>query len=160
MYRQTIYCAKEHSLKIQTAFKKWRCDNFLQNDDTLTFLLNKLYGHQAILPTAVTKQLKPTYSYDDYAQELRKKIRAINQIAKDHLKQEEIKAKLQYDKSINEKTFKIGDKVLLHDETVRRRRSKKLESQLIGPYTITEKISDVNYAIKGGRKTICMRACK
>jgi len=32
--RQTIYCAKEHSLKIQTAFKKWRCDNFLQNDDS------------------------------------------------------------------------------------------------------------------------------
>jgi len=33
MCRQTIYCTKEHSSKIQTAFKKWRCGNFLQNDD-------------------------------------------------------------------------------------------------------------------------------
>jgi len=32
MCRQTIYYAKEHSL-IQTTFKKWRCGNFLQNDD-------------------------------------------------------------------------------------------------------------------------------
>jgi len=114
------------------------------------------YGHQAILPTALTKQPKPTYSYDDYAQELRKKIRATNQLAKDRLKQEKIKAKLQYDKSVNEKTFKVGDKILLRDETVRRGRSKKL--QWIGPYTITEKISDVTYGIKGERKTI--RACK
>jgi len=33
MCRQTIYCAKGHNLKIQTAFKKWRYGNFLQNDD-------------------------------------------------------------------------------------------------------------------------------
>jgi len=38
--------------------------------------------------------------------------------------------------SVNEKIFKVGDKVLLHDETVRRGRSKKnLETQWIGPYT-------------------------
>jgi len=44
------------------------------------------------------------------------------------LKQEKVKAKLQYDKKVNEKTFKVGDKVL-YDETIRRRRFKKLESQ-------------------------------
>jgi len=97
-----------------------------------------MYGHQAILSTALTKQPKPTYSYD-YAQELRKRIRATNQLAKEHIKQENIKSKQQYDKSINEKLFKVGNKVLLYDETVRRGRSKKLESQWIGPYTIIEK---------------------
>jgi len=86
------------------------------------------YGHQAILPTALIKPPKPTYSYDDYAQELRERLRATNQLAKDRLKEEKFKAKLQYDKSVNEKIFKVGDKVLLHDETVRRERSKKLES--------------------------------
>jgi len=35
----------------------------------------ELYGNQAILPTALTKQPKQTYSYDDYAQELRERIR-------------------------------------------------------------------------------------
>jgi len=44
------------------------------------------------------------YFYDDYAQELRERICATNQLAKDHLKQEKIKAKLQYDKSVNEKS--------------------------------------------------------
>jgi len=45
-----------------------------------------MYGHQAILPTALTKQPKQTYFYEDYAQELREKIRATNQLAKEHLK--------------------------------------------------------------------------
>jgi len=64
---------------------------------------------------------------------------------------------LQYDRSVNEKIFKVGDTVLFHDETVRRGRSKKLESQWVGPYTITAKLSDVNYEIKGG-KTIRVHA--
>jgi len=64
-----------------------------------------MYGHQVILPTALTKQPKPTYFYDDYAQELLERIRATNQLAKDHLKQKKIKAKLQYDKSVNEKNI-------------------------------------------------------
>jgi len=117
-----------------------------------------MYGLQATLPTALTKQPKQTYSYDDYAQELRERIRATNQLAKDHLKQEKVRAKLQYDKSVNKKIFRVGDKVLLHDETVRRGRSKKLESQWIGPYAIIKKISDVNYVIKGGRKTLRVHA--
>jgi len=44
-----------------------------------------------ILP--LTKQPKQTYSYEDYAQELRERIRAINQLVKEHLKQEKEKAK-------------------------------------------------------------------
>jgi len=32
--------------------------------------------------------------------------------------------------------FKVGDKVLLYDETMRRRRSKKLDSLWAGPYTV------------------------
>jgi len=116
------------------------------------------YGHQAILPSALARPPKPTYSYDDYAQELRERLRATNQLAKDHLQEEKFKAKLQYDKGVNKKIFKIGDKVLLLDETVRRGRSKKLESQWVGPYTIIAKFSDVNYEIKRARKTIRVHA--
>jgi len=42
----------------------------------------------------------------------------------------------------------------MHDETLRRGRSKKLESLWTGPYVILEKNSDVNYTIKKGRKTL------
>jgi len=112
-----------------------------------------VYGHQADLPTALTKPPQPTYNYDDYAQELKERLRATNRLAREHVKDEKIKAKLQYDKKAKEITFKVGDKVLVYDETLRRGRSKKLESLWTGPYKITEKHSKVNYTIKKGRKT-------
>jgi len=64
---------------------------------------------------------------------------------------------LYVDKDTNAKTFKIGDKILLQDETLRRGRSKKLEAPWTGPYCI-EKISDVNYKIQIKRKTVCVHA--
>jgi len=87
-----------------------------------------MYGHQSDLPTALTKPLKLTYNYDDYAQELKEMLRAINRLTREHVKDEKIKAKLQYDKKAREVTFKVGDKVLVYDETLRRGQSKKLES--------------------------------
>jgi len=42
---------------------------------------------------------------------------------------------------------------LIYDETLRRGRSKKLESLWTGPYRIIEKNSEVNYTVKKGRKT-------
>ena len=112
-----------------------------------------VYGHRATLPTTLSQPPKPTYSDDDYAQELKEKLRASQQVAKEHLKNEKIKAKENYKKT-KTTTFKVGDKVLLHDETVRRGRSKKLDSLWIGPYTIIEKNSDVKYTIKMRRRTM------
>jgi len=113
-----------------------------------------IYGHRAELPTALTKPPKPTYNYDDYAQELKERLRATNRLAREHVKDEKTKAKIQYDKGAKETTFKVGDKILMFDETLRRGRSKKLESLWTGPYTIIEKNSKVNYTIKKGRKTM------
>jgi len=36
-----------------------------------------LYGHQAALPTALSLPPKPTYTYDNYAKELKPRLRAI-----------------------------------------------------------------------------------
>jgi len=66
-------------------------------------------------------------------------------VAKSHISKAKIKAKIYADQDTNTKTFKIGDKVLLQDETLRRGRSKKLETPWTGPYRDTEKLSDVNY---------------
>ncbi|KAL6427136.1 hypothetical protein ACFW04_008638 [Cataglyphis niger] len=54
-----------------------------------------VYGHQAELPmlSSLTRAPKPTYNYDDYAQELKEILRATNQFAKEHIKEEKIKAK-------------------------------------------------------------------
>jgi len=63
-----------------------------------------------------------------------------------------LKQKYNTTKKAREITFKVGDKVLIYDETLRRGRSKKLESLWTGPYDI-EKNSKVNYTVKKSRKT-------
>jgi len=51
-----------------------------------------------------------------------------NWIARKNLRKEKQKIKKYHDKKVKEIEFKVGDKILLHDETMRRRRSKKLDS--------------------------------
>jgi len=114
-----------------------------------------IYGHRATLPTALSLP-KPTYMYDDYAEKLKRRLRATQQVAKSHISEAKIKAKIYADQDTNTKTFKIGDKVFLQDETLRRGRSKKLKAPWTGPYCVTEKLSDVNYKIQIKRKTICV----
>jgi len=67
-------------------------------------------------------------------------------------KQEKIKAKQQYDKNTKMTQFRVGDKVLMYDDILRRGRSIKLESLWTGSYSILERNSNVNYTIKKGRK--------
>ncbi|KMQ90281.1 enzymatic polyprotein endonuclease reverse, partial [Lasius niger] len=68
-----------------------------------------VYGNQASLPTALTKPPRATYSYDDYAQELRERIRATNQIVRDRVKEEKQKSKEYYDKTAKETLTKRHD---------------------------------------------------
>jgi len=77
-----------------------------------------LYGHQATLPTALSLPPKPTYDNDNYAKELKQRLRATQQVAKSHINEAKIKAKIYANQDSNIKTFKIGDKVLLQDETL------------------------------------------
>jgi len=41
-----------------------------------------IYGHQATLPTALSLPPKPTYTYDNYAEELKQRLRATQQVTK------------------------------------------------------------------------------
>ena len=50
-------------------------------------------------------------------QELCERIRATNQIARKNAKQAKNQAKKQYDKTVREKIFQVGDEVLLYDKT-------------------------------------------
>ncbi|KMQ86221.1 enzymatic polyprotein endonuclease reverse [Lasius niger] len=72
-----------------------------------------VYGHQVDLSTAMTKPPKSTYDYNDYAQELKERLRATNQHAKENVKEEKQKAKKHYDKTGKKTKFKIGDKALV-----------------------------------------------
>lgn len=111
-----------------------------------------VYGHLARLPTTLSIPPKTSYTYDDYVQELKESLRATNQIAKEHLKKIKQEAKEYYYRKTKEINFKVGDKVLLYDEALRRGRSKKLNALWTGPYIVLEKVSDVNYVIKKSRR--------
>lgn len=49
-------------------------------------LFELMYGHQATLPSTLLRSRKSTYTYDDYAQELKERLRATQQIARNHIK--------------------------------------------------------------------------
>jgi hypothetical protein len=68
------------------------------------------------------------------------------------LVQDKIKSKDYYDKDAEPVTYKVGHKVLLNDETVRRGRSRKLSPQYIGPYEVTA-VNGVNTTKRSGRRT-------
>ncbi|KAL6259375.1 hypothetical protein P5V15_009293 [Pogonomyrmex californicus] len=51
-----------------------------------------MYGHRATLPPALTAPPKP-YTYNNYAQELRERLRATQKLAKEHIREAKQKAK-------------------------------------------------------------------
>ena len=57
-------------------------------------------------------------------------------MARSNLNLQKERSKEYHDRSMNTPLFAIGDKVLLHDEKVRRGRSAKLSPPGIGPYEI------------------------
>jgi hypothetical protein len=83
--------------------------------------------------------------------ELRSRLQTVHHHAHKNLITSKGKSKEHYDKTSGDMKLQVGDKVLLFDETVCRGRSRKLNAQLIGPYTMTD-IDKVNTTITRGRK--------
>jgi hypothetical protein len=97
------------------------------------------------------ENLSVQYNYDDFLAKLKDRLRTAHSIARERLIGHKEKSKEYYDKNTKEATFRVGDKVLLYDETVRRGRSKKLSSQGLGPYEVVG-LDRVNATIKKGRR--------
>ena len=110
-----------------------------------------LFGRKPPLPNFMNEKASLNYStYDDYVNEVKQRLQIVHQLASDKINNKKLNEKDHYDQKCVKYTFKIGDKVLLYDESVRRGRSKKLESPWVGPYTIIE-LHNVNAKIKKGR---------
>ena len=58
--------------------------------------------------------------------------------------------KVRYDKRVHEKSFEIGDEVLLYNSALLKQWSHKLEERWLGPYVITWKGSLGAYVISTG----------
>jgi len=111
-----------------------------------------LFGRPSTLPSALKRLPEPQYNYDDYASELKGRLQMVHQHAHKNLVKSKGRSKEHYDRTVGQTKLKVGDNVLLFDETVRRGRSRKLSAQWVGPYTITD-IDKVNATIARGRKS-------
>ena len=106
-----------------------------------------LYGEEATLPTSITTKPKICYNYDDYVQNIKAKMQTTRNIARDEILKHKNLSKLYYDKKGNIKHFKVGDKVLLHNDSGTLGTNKKFNSKWLGPYEIVSIDSDVNCTI-------------
>jgi len=112
-----------------------------------------LFGHRARVPTSLHERPTPRYNYDDYVSELKSRMQTAHAVARDRLVEGKVRSKRDYDKGTVQLTLKVGDRVLLFDENVRRGRSKKLGAKWIGPYVVLA-VEGVNATIKRGRDTV------
>jgi hypothetical protein len=69
------------------------------------------------------------------------------EVARPNLRAKKEKSKEYYDRNTNVPLFAVGEKVLLHDEKVRRSRSMKLSPPYIGPYEILS-VDGVNITLQ------------
>ena len=112
-----------------------------------------LFGHPSSLPYALRNEPSPRYNYDDYVSEQKGRLQTAHYIAKKNLIASKFRSKDHYDKRTEVMKIEVGEKVLLYDQTVRRGRYRKLNSQWIGSYEVVE-VNKVNATIRKGRRMI------
>ena len=112
-----------------------------------------LFGYRARVPSSLQEPPTPQYNYDDYVSELKGRMQTAHAVARNRLVEGKERSKRDYDKKMVPLTLKVGDKVLLFDESVRRGKSKKLGAKWIGPYAVLA-VEGVNATIKRGREAI------
>jgi hypothetical protein len=107
-----------------------------------------LFGRKPNIPGLLQKDPPDIiYAYDDYVKELQSRLQSSYKVARNNLVRHKERSKEYHDRNVNTPLFTVGDKVLLHDESIRRGRSVKLSAPFIGPYDIID-IDDVNVTLK------------
>jgi hypothetical protein len=89
-----------------------------------------LFGRKPNIPGIMQREPPEIrYNYDSSVQELQSRLQSCYEIARSNLKAKKERSKEYYDRNINVPLF-AGQKVLLHNEYVRRGRSAKLSHPL------------------------------
>lgn len=107
-----------------------------------------MFGRKPNIPGIRQKEPPETqYTYDNYIKELQSQLQSSYQTAWINLKSQKERSKEYHDRNVSTPLFSVGDKVLLHDEKIRRGRSAKLLPHSIEPYKIMD-VDDMNIALK------------
>ena len=86
--------------------------------------LELVFGRKPNIPGILQKETPEIqYSYDNYVKELQAHLQSSYEIVRSNLQVKKEKSREYHDRTANVPLFVVGDKVLLHDEYVRRGRS-------------------------------------
>lgn len=111
------------------------------------------HGREARLPTELqTSKLAMNYNEDDYVQHVVKGLQQDYENTHEKLTSGKERTKRNFDKNAQHKIFQPGELILLFDPTVKRGRSRKLKRPWLGPYKILQRLGNVNYKIRKGKK--------
>lgn len=83
-----------------------------------------------------------------YVLDLLERLGKTRNLVESNMKAAQATSKTYYDKSARQRTFSVGDKVML----LRPSKKNKLDVQWEGPAKVVSKLSDTNYEVKLGRK--------
>ncbi|KAF4529191.1 hypothetical protein B566_EDAN017623 [Ephemera danica] len=103
-----------------------------------------VYGRMPILP--IDQALCPNIT-TEYVLGRKTDIETAREIARKNIQAVQDKMKDRYDKVHKKEDFKVGDKIMLFSPIKKKGLSPKLTHKNYGPYTISRKISDLNYEI-------------
>lgn len=108
-----------------------------------------LFGTLTQIPTKITKQKEPIYTYDNYIDELRTRLKYTHDLAKERLMTRKINNAEYKNQNTNQLDLEIGDNVLI----TKRNKDYKWDNIYEGPFKIVEILSPVAVKIKKGQKT-------
>lgn len=124
--------------------------------ESLGFSPNELvFGHEVCGPLKMLKDSWLDHSeqvtLSTYMENFTKKLKGIRKFAEENLRQAQLVMKENFDRKSENRTFKVGDKVLLLLPTYKT----PLQAKYEGPYDVLKKISNDRYIIKtpGRRKS-------
>ena len=113
-----------------------------------------VFGRKPELPSSITSTPEFRYTYDTYLEELKFRLQNSHQLARDKLIDSKERSKKYFDKkpNVKEREFKVGEFVLLRNEAIKPRHSKKLSSYYKGPYEIISIDIPQNVTLKIGKR--------
>jgi hypothetical protein len=95
-----------------------------------------LFGHPCSLPSGLKSEPYPPYDYNDYVSELKGRLYTAHHVANRNRIAIKVRSKDYYDKGTEVLDLIVGDKVLTYHDTLRRSRSRNLNSQWILTYDV------------------------
>lgn len=126
------------------------CYNITCNSSTGFTPFELVFGRKMELPCGFTKDSTPIYNYDNYASDLRTKLKMSYELARENLIKRKQQNKIQHDRRLNNVSLRRNDLVLV----IKNQKDGKFERPYEGPYRVERMVTPVIVQLRKGKKPI------